>query len=91
MSDQERDELMAKSVDELKDILAAKRAQLDAMTMVMRWKAAFELNDYGQMVEAVGLTDELIVNMSMQEIHESMQVRLSDAARILNIPFLTEQ
>ena len=57
--------------------------KLKAFSMLPKVNAALKNNDYGQLALALGMTPEMIEEMSIKEIMEAMTVRMADLNRVL--------
>jgi hypothetical protein len=57
--------------------------KLKALSMLPKINKALEDNDYGQLALALGMTAEMINDMSIEEIMQAMTVRMADLNKTL--------
>jgi len=57
--------------------------KLQLISKISQVNSALNSNDYGQLAIALGMTKEMVEEMSLQDIMEAMTVRLSDLNREL--------
>jgi ABC-type phosphate/phosphonate transport system permease subunit len=63
-------------------------SKLEALDRIFKWNLAYQAQSILGMVEAVGLTQDLVEDMDGNEIMEAMQVRLADMARLVGTPLV---
>lgn len=55
-----------------------------ALRMMSRVNAALENDDYAELALALGMTPEMIEQMSIVEVFEAMTVRMSDLTKAID-------